>query len=167
MNDEIIISKMLELAKMINYDHNDIEFLKQAMHCQRIYKNNDGKNRKNYTNDSLATFGDSIIKFVISEYLFDKKADKGKITVIKQHLEDNETLYNICNETGINQYAYNGVFFAPDAPLEQQVFHSKHDVYIEAIIAAIYKDKGFEYVKEWTLDFFKKNSRLLDLADEI
>jgi len=150
----VIESKMYELARSIDYLPNNINYLTEAMHCQIIHSESDGKNRKNYTNDSLATLGDSLLKFILTEYLFDKDYDKADITTKKQQLEDNTTLFNLCNDSGIFRYAYNGSYFSDNAPLENQVHHSKHDVYIEAIIAAIYKDKGFEYCKKWTISFF-------------
>ncbi len=152
----VIESKMYELARSIDYLPNNINYLTEAMHCQIIHSESDGKNRKNYTNDSLATLGDSLLKFILTEYLFDKDYDKADITTKKQQLEDNTTLFNLCNDSGIFRYAYNGSYFSDNAPLENQVHHSKHDVYIEAIIAAIYKDKGFEYCKKWTISFFQK-----------
>ncbi len=162
VDDKIITSKMKELANLINYELNDISFIKKAMHCQIIHKIGDGKNRKNYTNDSYATLGDAILKFVLTEYLFDKGCDKAEITQKKQTLEDNSTLFNLCNECGIFRYAYNDFYFSDDAPLENQVPHSKHDVYIEAIIAAIYKDKGLDYCKKWIISFFQRHSILFD-----
>lgn len=162
MENAIIIPQMIELAKLINYELNDISYITKAMHCQIIHKYGDGKNRKNYSNDSYATLGDTILKFVLTEYLFDKGCDKAEITQRKQKLEDNSTLYNLCNESGIFRYAYNDLYFSKDAPLENQVYHSTHDVYIEAIIAAIYIDKGFEYCKQWTISFFQKYNVLFD-----
>lgn len=162
MEEKIIIPKMIELAKLINYEPNDISYLQKAMHCQIIHKYGDGKNRKNYTNDSFATLGDAILKFVLSEYLFDKGCDKAEITQKKQTLEDNSTLFNLCIKSGIYRYAYNDFYFSADAPKENQVYHSAHDVYIEAIIAAIYKDKGFDYCKKWVISFFQSYGVLFD-----
>lgn len=162
MEEHSIKEKMIELSQLIDYDYNDISYLKDAMHCQILHKYGDGKNRKNYTNDRYATLGDAILKFVLSEYLFDKGCDKAEITQKKQTLEDNSTLYNLCNESGIFRYAYNDLYFSDNATLENQVCHSKHDVYIEAIIAAIYKDKGFVYCKQWVVSFFQKYNILFD-----
>ena len=151
-----IIAKMNELAVRIDYIPNDINYLTKAMYCQIIHSESDGKNRKNYKNDSLATLGDSLLKFILTEYLFDKGYDKADITIKKQQLEDNTTLFDLCNDSGIFRYSYNDSYFLDNAPLENQVHHSKHDVYLEAIIAAIYKDKGFEYCKKWTISFFQQ-----------
>ena len=164
MTKEIIIPKMVELAKMIDYEPSNITFLQSDMHCQIIHKDGDGKNRKNYTNDNYGTLGDAILKFVLTEYLFDKGCDKAEITQKKQTLEDNNTLFDLCNTSNIFKYAYNDMYFSDNAPPENRVYHSSHDVYIEAIIAAIYKDKGFAYCKEWVISFFQKYGILFDKA---
>ena len=162
MDNELIASKMLELSNLINYEPNDISFLKKAMRCQIIHKEGDGKNRKNYTNDRYATLGDAILKFILTEYLFGKGYDKGDITEKKKQLEKNGTLFNLCNKSGIFNYAYNDKYFSLDAPKQNKVPHSKHDIYIEAIIAAIYKDKGLDYCKEWVISFFQQYGILFD-----
>ena len=156
MEEEQIKNKMLKLAGLINYEPNNLSFLEKAMHCQIIHSEFDGKNRKNYTNDSLATLGDSILKFVLTEFLFDKGYDKSQITKKKEKLEKNDFLYNLCNSTGIIKYAFNDNYFYEEAPKECQVYHAKHDVYIEAIIAAIYKDRGLEYCKQWIISFIEQ-----------
>ena len=162
MEEKFIIDKMYELAKLIDYEPVDITFLKEAMHCQIVHKTDDGKNRKNYTNDSYATLGDAILKFILTEYLFDKGFDKAEITIRKQSFEDNDTLFDLCNDSGIFQYAYNDFYFSSTAPQECKVYHSKHDVYIEAIIAAIYKDRGLDYCKKWVVSFFQSFDNLFD-----
>ena len=156
MDEKKIIEKMYELAKSINYEFDDISFLKQAMHCQIIHKSGDGKNRKNYTNDSLATLGDAVLKLILSEYLFDKDYDKAKITKEKEKIENGSTLFDLCNKSKIIKYAYNNTNFFDNAPQNNQVAHPEHDPYIEAIIAAIYKDKGLEYCRNWVISFFNK-----------
>ena len=156
MTKDEIIPKMKELADLIGYEYDNVEHLSNAMHCQIVHKQTDGKNRKNYTNDSYATLGDALLKLILTEYLFDRGYDKGEITIRKQNLENNNTLFDLCNDCGIYKYAYNDFCFSTSAPLENRVYNSKHDIYIEAIIAAIYKDKGFDFCKRWVLSFFSK-----------
>lgn len=43
------------------------------------------------------------------------------------------------------------------AILGDMVLIPAHDLYIEAIIGAIFKDRGYEHAKEWTLEFFNRN----------
>lgn len=160
MTEEYINQKMFELAKRIDYKPKDISFLKAAMYCQITHKKDDGKHRKNYTNDRYATLGDTILKFVLTEYLFDKERDKDEITQEKERIERNSTLYALCEKHEIFRYAYNDSYFYDDAPQQNKVPHSNHDVYIEAIIAAIYKDKGIDYCKKWIITFLQKNDML-------
>lgn len=163
MEDNVIIPKMYELAKLINYQANDISYLKKAMYCQKLPNPEDGKNRGNYTNDSLATLGDAILKFILTEYLFCKYNDKAKITQKRIEFENNDTLYRFCNEYGIIDYAYHDENFYNVAPKHNQVPNpSDHSPYIEAIIAAIYLDRGMKYCKDWVIKFFKKNNCQLD-----
>ncbi|MDE7349228.1 MAG: hypothetical protein K2N53_06155, partial [Clostridia bacterium] len=66
------------------------------------------------------------------------------------------------------KYAYNDSDFYNNSLPHNRVPHSKHDNYIEAIIAAIYKDRGFDYCKKWLLSFLQKYSdefQLIDNAD--
>ncbi len=100
--------------------------------------------------------GDAILKFILTEYFFDKGYDKAAISTKKQQLENNKVLYSLDNESGIYNYAYNDLYFSDEAPLENKVYHSQHDVYIEAVITAIYKDKGMEYCKNWCIEFLKE-----------
>ena len=153
---------MIELSKLINYEPSNISFLQEAMHCQIMHKYGDGVNRKNYTNDSYATLGDTILKFILTEYLFDKGYDKDEITHKKEPLERNSTLYGLCEKSGIFKYAYNDYYFYDNAPPENRVPHPAHEVYIEAIIAAIYKDRGLDYCKEWVISFLQRNNFSLD-----
>ena len=162
MEDNVIIPKMYELAKLINYQANDISYLKKAMYCQRLHNLEDGKNRKKYTNDSLATLGDAVLKLILSEYFFDKGYDKAEITKEKEKIENGSALSDLCSKSKIIKYAYNNTSFFDDAPQNNQVAHPDHDPYIEAIIAAIYKDKGFDYCKNWVIEFFTKNNCPLD-----
>ena len=161
MEKEFIENKMKELAKLINYEVNDISFIKKAMYCTKLSnQKDDGKNRKNYTNDSLATLGDAVLKLILSEYFFDQGYDKDEITKEKERLEKGSALFDLCDKSKIIKYAYNDTFFYNDAPKHNKKPHPKHDPYIEAIIAAIYKDKGLEYCRNWVIEFFKINNYL-------
>ena len=164
MEEKIIIAKMHELADLIDYEAKNIIHLKQAMYCKKIQNaNNEGKNRDNYTNDSLATLGDAILKFILTECLFRKYDDKAKITQKRIEFENNGTLYRLCNKYGIIDYAYHRDNFYHDAPKNNKVPNpSDHNPYIEAIIAAIYLDRGIKYCKDWVTKFFSKHNCPLD-----
>ena len=153
MEKKVIIDKMYELAKLIDYAPNNIEYLKEAMYCQSL------ENKKDeYADESLATLGDAVLKLILTEHLYRKHYNKAEITNVKQAIEKNETLSKLCNKYKIYQYAYNDTYFFTEAPLDKQLPHSEHDFYIEAIIGAIYQDRGMKYCKNWVIQFFQRNS---------
>ena len=151
LSKKLIQTRMQELAKRLDYDYRDISHLSSAMFCKQQERYN------NYTNDAMATLGDTVLKLVLAEHFFDKGMDKDEITKRKILLEKNSTLKDICDKVGVYHYAYNEQFFADDAPLGQRLPYSDHDFYLEAIVAAIYKDRGLEYVRGWILRFWPKH----------
>jgi dsRNA-specific ribonuclease len=150
-------ARMRRLAERIGYEYHDLSYLKEAMRCVK----EEGKN--DYTNDAMATLGDAVMKLIWSEYFFDKGLDKDEITVRKAALEQNATLRKISDEKGIARFAYNDEFFADEAPDNRKLPYGKHDIYVEAIIAAIYKDRGLDYVRQWLIALWGQVLRAQDL----
>ena len=156
-NDRIekdrIEKEMHELEHKIQFTFNDIELLAKAMNSCKIKNFNAGKNHKEYCNESLATVGDSILHFVITDEIYKKDSNitKGKLTTLADSLENNATLYEVDQKEEIIKYAYNKKHFNkdPNIPDHEKVVHKKHDPYIEAIVGAIYYDQGYEKVKSW------------------
>lgn len=160
LDENQVEDKMVELARVLKYEYDSISWLKKAMRAEKIKDKKGGKNRKNHTNDALATLGDSVLKLVLTEYFFDDKEDKGYITQEKGKIEDNDTLFELFNKLKLYKFAYNDNYFYEESPAENKVSNSKHNQYIEAIIGAIYKDKGWDYVKKWAIDFLMANEVL-------
>lgn len=154
MDNTKIENKMKELAENLHYDFRNIRWLRQAMDCQKL---SNGK----YKNQPLATLGDAVLKFTLAEYLYNQKNDQEKITTKKKKIENNATLCDIRDALEIYRYAYNDNYFFCDAPKHEKLPNPKHDSYIEAIIAAIYKDRGIQYCKKWIIDLWR-NNKLLD-----
>lgn len=156
MEKEYIIRKMYELADKIEYEVNDISYLKEAMRSDILHEKNDGCNRKNYSNDAMATVGDTILKFVLSEYFYNLGGnDRENITSLKSQIENNKTLFKISDRLIID-YAYNEHGFFNRKMSNIKVRHPLHDPYIEAIVYAIYLDRGIDYVRDWIIKFLKK-----------
>ena len=151
---EKILARMRKLAELISYDYHDLSYLSLAMYCEKENAKND------YTNDAMATLGDAVLKLVWSEHLFDKGLDKDEITARKVKLEKNATLKQISDSVGIFRFAYNDRYFADEAPENQKLPYGNHDIYLEAIIAAIYKDRGLAYTRQWILDFWGRYARI-------
>ena len=143
---EGIESKMEELSKKIEYEFKDISLLKKAMDSTKIQE------KKEHSNQCLATVGDAVLKLLISDYLFyiDKISTKGELTEKKKELENNKVLYKIVTNEEIINFAFNDKhFYSKENPQHEKVALSKHDSYLEAIIGAILYDGGFEKTKIW------------------
>lgn len=143
---EGIESKMEELSKKIEYEFKDISLLKKAMDSTKIQE------KKEHSNQCLATVGDAVLKLLISDYLFyiDKISTKGELTEKKKELENNKVLYKIVTNEEIINFAFNDKhFYSKENPQHEKVASSKHDSYLEAIIGAIFYDGGFEKTKIW------------------
>ena len=148
-----IEKEMHELEEKLGYTFNDISLLAEAMKSQKLKKIlTDGANHDEYSNESMAFLGDTIIKFLLAKHLYGdgKNKRKGAMTVKKSELEKNKTMHNIMLEEGLISYAYHDTHFVMDNPPDHlKVATNGHDPYIEAITAAIYKDGGWEAVTPW------------------
>lgn len=143
---EDIESKMEELSKKIEYEFKDISLLKKAMDSTKIQE------KKEHSNQCLATVGDAVLKLLISDHLFykDKISTMGELTEKKKELENNKVLYKIVTNEEIINFAFNDKhFYSKENPQHEKVASSKHDSYLEAIIGAIFYDGGFEKTKIW------------------
>ncbi len=150
-SEKKIKARMRELAVLLDYDCRDLSYMATAMYCKKEEGRND------YTNDAMATLGDAVMKLVWSEHFFNMGLDKDGITEHKAALERNATLRRICDRVGIHRYAYNDHYFADEAPANKRLPYGNHDIYLEALIAAVYLDRGLDYTREWILRFWKKN----------
>lgn len=145
---EQILARMEELAGRLEYDFHDLTYLAQAMYCERE------EGRFNYTNDAMATVGDAVLKLVWSELFYSMGLDKNEITRRKANMENNRTLKNLCDAVEAHTFAYNDRYFAHEAPKHRPLPHYDHDFYMEAIVAAIYQDRGLRYTRKWVIAFW-------------
>lgn len=143
--------KMQLLADALGYEVRDISHLSDAMYCKKE------AGHSNYTNDAMATLGDAVLKLIWSEHFYSLGLDKDDITARKADMENNGTLKNLCDILSVRDFAYNDEYFADQAPAHRQLPYRSHDFYLEAIIAAIYLDRGLAYTAEWVLDFWGKH----------
>ena len=72
-----IETEMHELEKKLEYKFKNILLLAEAMKSQKLEKlPEDGDNQNEYSNESLAFLGDTIIKFLIADSLYEDKSEK-------------------------------------------------------------------------------------------
>ena len=158
INKKSIKTQMQKLANLLSYKYKNITWLAKAMYAKKI----DNKNEPDYYNSSLATLGDTVLKCILAEILFDQNKTKQEITLQKSEKECNKKLHEIDVKLKIYTFAYNDQFWFEEAIEAVKLSHTmpvyllpnkKHELYLEAIIGAIYKDKGINYCKKWYFNF--------------
>ena len=98
----------------------------------------------------LEFLGDSILDFVVGDYLFNKcDEDEGKLTKLRASFVSEQYLCKIFDELDIEKEVLVGKSFKSN--LSKAL---KADIF-EAIVAAIYLDGGFEVAKKFVIQTLK------------
>ena len=114
-------------------------------HTSYVKQNSTGKQE---TNERLEFLGDSILGAVVAEFLFKKfpYKDEGFLTEIRSRIVNRESLNNIAMRIGLN------VLVKIDQKDNNSRFKSINGNALEALVGAIYLDKGFKTTKKFVLD---------------
>src|SRR3712207_3516724 len=132
-----------ELEKIIAIEFKDRSILRTAL-THSSYANQ----RKNVAyNERLEYLGDAVLELVISEYLFINYKDKleGELTKIRATIVCETSLYEIAQKWNL------GKFIIMSKGEEQTGGRTRNSILadcVEAIIAAVYLDKGLEVAKK-------------------
>ena len=137
----------------IGYSFKDKMLLRQCF-THASYGNEHGEG----DNELLEFFGDSIMEFVVTEYLFKNAyGDEGKLTKKRAELVSKEPLLAAVNKLGLGEYVLLGRGQGKTLNHEEKLFSSIY----EALVAGIYIDGGLaaakKFIKETLIvDFEKK-----------
>lgn len=129
----------------IGYTFSDKNLLKEALtHTSYAYENHVKSNER------LEYLGDSILEFVISEYLFleYKKLSEGEMTKVRANVVCENSLFEIAKKHNFSDFLYLG-------KSEKHSQNSKKAIMadsVEAVIAAIYLDSNLENSRKFILD---------------
>lgn len=147
----ILRSKVKEWLKSLGIEAGDIKIYIQSLTHRSFARQINIKSRGN---EQLEFLGDSVISFVITSYLYEKYGyfSEGKLAKIRSILIDKKTLCKIANEIGIDEQ----ILLSENEELSAG---RKKDSILadsfEALIGAIYIDKGIEFTKNWVLERYE------------
>ncbi len=124
-------------------------------------------------NELLEFFGDAVIEFVVTEYLFKKcSGDEGKLTEIRKEIVSKDPLLKSVKKLGLSEFVLLGSGQKSSATFEEKLFSSIY----EAVVAGIYIDGGIKYAKKFIEDTIisdyerkqssKKRQRINDYKSE-
>lgn len=163
-----IFKNTVELKEKLKINFNDEELLQTAI------THSSYANEKNVDfNERLEFLGDTVLELIISEYLFanHKEESEGYLTKVRALIVCENSLFEIAKTWNLGKYLYmskgeeltggrNRVSILADA--------------VEAIIASIYLDQGFETAKAFVLKNFGgiiekavKNQIILDYKTKL
>ncbi len=98
-------------------------------------------------NERLEYLGDAILSGIVADYLFKRYPYKGEgfLTEMRSKMVNRQTLNDIAVKMGMKKITF---YNKSDGSLKaSQIFGNT----LEAVIGAIYLDKGFGWTKQWVL----------------
>lgn len=134
----------------ISVSFNDKALLKQAF-VHRSYLN-ENKEFPLGHNERLEFLGDAVLELVITDYLYGKYPEKneGELTALRSALVNANTLHAVGSQLGINDFLLLSRGEAKDTGRARQYILANT---MEAIIGAIYLDRGYDVAKKFIYDF--------------
>jgi len=163
-----IFKNTIELKEKLKMDFSNEGLLQTAI------THSSYANEKNVEfNERLEFLGDTVLELIISEYLFanHKEESEGYLTKVRSLIVCENSLFEIAKTWDLGRYLY--------MSKGEELTGGRKRVSIladavEAIIAAIYLDQGFEIVREFVLSNFStiidkagKNEIILDYKTKL
>lgn len=142
MNEKVL----LQVEQILGYQFNNRELLARALtHSSAVTD-------RILSNERLEFFGDAILGMVICHNLFETFGDylEGDLTKAKSMLVSRRNCARIARQLGLNEYLKVGKGMISSRALTGSLSAGL----LEAIIAAIYIDGGFEKAREFILRVF-------------
>lgn len=149
------------LQKILGFWPNHLMFYKRAFTHRSFNEKDENGNALNY--ERLEFLGDAILGAVVAGFLFEElpKSDEGQLTEMRSKLVSRRQLNQIGRELKLVQLM--------NTEFDLDRFGENiHGNLIEALIGAIYKDKGFETCKKFiTQKIIKDNFTIHQLQNTI
>lgn len=100
-------------------------------------------------NERLEFFGDAVLKLIFSRYVFFKfpQSDEGLLTKYRARLVSDEVLANVGKKIGIDAHIKTGTSLHG-----KKIPNSILGNAVEALIAVVYLEKGFEAAEQFVLE---------------
>lgn len=151
-----MIPDFVKLAEKIRVDFNDLNLLKRACTHRSYLNENKGAGLEH--NERLEFLGDAVLELVVTSFLFKKYPDKneGDLTSYRSALVNTTSLSKVALHIGIDDYLLLSKGESKDTGRARSIIHADT---IEAIIGAVYLDKGYD----GAANFISEN--LLEIID--
>lgn len=152
-----------KFQQIIGVEFKNLEILKLAL-THSSYAN---EHNLNDYNERLEFLGDSVLQLCITEYLYEhcKENSEGDLTRKRATIVCEISLYKVGKQWNLGEY----ILLSKGESLSggRTRISTIADT-VEAVIAAVYLDKGYEFVCKFILKFFKniiKTSEIINYLD--
>ncbi|MBR3402444.1 MAG: ribonuclease III [Parasporobacterium sp.] len=165
-----------ELQQIIGYHFKDLQLLVTALTHSSYLNESKGRDSLPADNERLEFFGDAIIEFYVSDYLFHKYDDtpEGDMTKLRASMVCEQSLAECSRQIGLGSYLNMGKGEESSGGRERPSITS--DAF-EALTAAIYLDSGKEaaeaFIREHLIKvlehktlFFDAKTRLQEIIQK-
>ncbi|MEM0354067.1 MAG: ribonuclease III domain-containing protein [Thermoplasmata archaeon] len=116
------------------------------------------------SNERLQFLGDSVIHFIIGEYLYHRynKNDEGFLTRLRCRLENRDLLFYLANQSMVSKYVL--------VSHNIEVLHGRNNINIigggfEAFIGALYLEVGLDTTKQFILELIRTELDIDKIAE--
>ncbi len=143
---------LTELQRALGIKFNDPTILEQALVHGSYLNENPGTPLA--SNERLEFLGDAVLGLVISERLYqDFPFDEGEMTRLRSYLVRQDTLAGLASDIGLGKYLYLGRGEEASGGRQKPANLARA---LEAVIAAIFLDRGIEAARDFIPVLFKK-----------
>jgi ribonuclease-3 len=166
MNDEgVLRSRVRDWLKSLGINPSDLKIYIQSLTHRSFAHQTNVQSRGN---EQLEFLGDSVLSFIITSYLYKKYSNftEGEMAKIRSVLINRETLFKIAREIKIDQQI---LLSENEESCKGRKKISILANSVEALIGAIYVDKGIDFTFNWVLeryeDKIKENIKTSEIID--
>ncbi|MBN7771922.1 ribonuclease III [Clostridium aminobutyricum] len=143
----------LEFQKNLNYEFKNTKYLEKALTHSSFVKEKSERCSKN--NERLEFLGDAFFDAIISEELYNRLEDvsEGKLTKLRAFIVCEKSLAEQARNLQLGQYLFMG------KGEERMGGRNRESILadaLEAVVAAIFLDGGYEATKKFVLETFEK-----------
>ncbi|MCL6417150.1 ribonuclease III [Aestuariirhabdus sp. Z084] len=148
-------NRLEKLSRKLGYSFNDEQLALLAL-THRSYASRN--------NERLEFLGDSIVNFTIAEALYDKfpQAKEGQLSRLRARLVKGKTLAELAREFELGDYLRLGSGELKSGGFRRESILADT---VEALIGAIYLDRGMDACRDRVLDWYQSRLDSLSLDD--
>lgn len=145
--------ELKKFLKKLNIEQTDAELFDIALTHPSFNFEDNITNAPDY--ERLEFLGDSVVRLVVSEYIFDKFSDfdEGKLTKIRSYLVSDEFFSKLCQNIGLSKYLNIGRHEEKDGGRSKESILACS---MEAVFGAVFKSAGFNYVKDFIYSLYNE-----------